>query len=158
MPVESDAFDVVFSKDAMCHIEDKALLYQELFRVLKPAGRLAVGDWLVEQEGSPSEAMRAFVETTGLSLYLDSLDGAKTKLERAGFIDVEVVNRNQWFREEARHEAELLEGPLAAQVESLRGKEATESSNRCQHHMIAVLDNGEFCPAHYFARKPPTGT
>ena len=34
----------------------------------------------------------------------------------------------------------MLEGPLAKQVEALRGSDTTESSNECQHHMIAVLD------------------
>lgn len=153
-PVESERFDVVFSKDAMCHIEDKEALYAELFRVLRPGGRVAVGDWLRDADGPYSPAMQAFIETTGLSFHLDSLDGVKRKLEAAGFVDVEVVNRNEWFAEEARREAELLEGPLARQVEALRGAESTESSNECQHHMIAVLDSGEFCPAHFFARKP----
>ena len=154
LPLASNTYDVVFSKDAMCHIEDKALLYSELFRVLKPNGQLAVGDWLVSQDGPHSQGMRTFIETTGLSLHMDSLEGIKIKLESAGFVDVEVVNRNAWFRDEARNEAELLEGPLADQVVSLRGKDATESSNACQQHMITVLDSGEFCPSHFFARKP----
>lgn len=153
-PVESERFDVVFSKDAMCHIEDKEALYAELFRVLKRGGRLAVGDWLRDADGPYSPAMQTFVATTGLSFHLDSLDGVKRKLEAAGFVDVEVVNRNEWFAAEARREAELLEGPLAQQVETLRGAESTQSSNECQHHMIAVLDSGEFCPSHFFARKP----
>ena len=59
-----------------------------------------------------------------------------------------------WFQEEARHEAQLLEGPLANQVAGLRGKAVADSSNDCQQKMIAVLDTGEFCPAHFFARKP----
>ena len=154
LPVEDGSHDLVFSKDAMCHIEDKQALYADLFRVLAPGGELAIGDWLCDREPPYSEEMNTFLESTGLSFYLDSLDGIRDRLQAAGFVNVEVVNRNQWFCEEARREAEVLEGELAKQVEELRGHEATEHSNQCQHEMIAVLDSGEFCPAHVYARKP----
>ncbi len=154
LPVASGSFDVIFSKDALCHIENKQALYGELFRALKPGGQIAIGDWLVQRHGEQSKAMQTFISTTGLSLFMDSLDGVKTTLTSVGFLDVEVVNRNTWFRKEARHEARLLEGPLADQVARLRGQATAESSNECQQQMIAVLDSGEFCPAHFFARKP----
>ena len=153
-PIDDASVDAVFSKDAMCHIEDKQALYAEVFRVLKPGGQVAVGDWLSDRDPPYSEVMQTFIDSTGLHFHLDSLDGVHKKLTAAGFENIEVVNRNQWFREEARREAELLEGPLADKVESLRGKSATDSSNECQHHMIAALDSGEFCPAHFFASKP----
>ena len=154
LPVASGSFDVIFSKDALCHIENKKALYDELFRVLKPGGQIAIGDWLVQHHGKQSKAMQTFISTTGLSLFMDSLDGVKTKLTSAGFADIEVVSRNAWFREEARNEARLLDGPLAGEVVRLRGQEIADSSNECQQQMIVVLDSGEFCPAHFFARKP----
>lgn len=154
LPLDDAGFDVVFSKDAMCHIEDKQALYQELFRVLAPGGRLAVADWLRAADVPYSPAMEAFVESTGLTFHMDTLDRIADRLESVGFVEVEVVNRNDWFRAEARREAELLEGPLLAKVEQMRGVEATARSNECQWQMIAVLDSGEFCPAHVYARKP----
>ena len=154
LPVPSDTYDVVFSKDAFCHIQDKLGLYSELFRVLRPGGSIAIGDWMVRDEEGHSSAMEAFIESTGLSLFLDSLTGVRTKLETVGFEEIDVVNRNAWFQQEARAEADRLEGELADAVVKLRGQEATESSNECQHKMIAVLDSGEFCPAHFFATKP----
>ena len=154
LPVLTAAYDVVFSKDALCHIQDKAMLYGELFRVLKPGGSIAIGDWMIRDDEGHSAEMGAFIESTGLSLFLDSLTGVRTKLEAVGFEQIEVVNRNAWFRQEARAEANRLEGELSAAVVSLRGQDATDSSNECQHQMIKVLDSGEFCPAHFFATKP----
>jgi len=154
LPVAPGSFDVIFSKDAFCHIEDKEMLYSELFRVLRPGGCIAVGDWMVSGEEAYSAAMKVFVESTGLSLFMDSLTGVRKKLQEVGFEKIDVVNRNAWFQDEARAEATRLEGDLAAQVVKLRGREATDSSNECQYKMIAVLDSGEFCPAHFFAKKP----
>ena len=154
LPVSSNSFDVIFSKDAFCHIENKLMLYSELFRVLRPGGSIAIGDWMVRDEQGHSTAMEAFIESTGLSLFMDSLTGVKNNLESVGFAEVEVINRNTWFQNEARAEADRLEGELAAEVTDLRGQEATDSSNECQSMMIAVLDSGEFCPAHFFAKKP----
>ena len=154
LPVSSNSFDVIFSKDAFCHIENKLMLYSELFRALRPGGSIAIGDWMVRDEQGHSTAMGAFIESTGLSLFMDSLTGVKNNLESVGFTEVEVINRNTWFQNEARAEADRLEGELAAEVMDLRGQEATDSSNECQSMMIAVLDSGEFCPAHFFAKKP----
>ena len=154
LPVASNSFDIIFSKDAFCHIEDKLMLYSELFRVVRPGGSIAIGDWMVRDEQGHSTAMEAFIESTGLSLFMDSLTGVKKNLESMGFREVDVINRNAWFQNEARAEADRLEGELAAAVVDLRGQKATDSSNECQNMMIAVLDSGEFCPAHFFAKKP----
>jgi SAM-dependent methyltransferase len=46
LPFPNASFDVVFSKDAMVHIEDNAALYAEVLRVLKPGGWFTAADWL----------------------------------------------------------------------------------------------------------------
>ncbi len=46
LPFADASFDVVFSKDAMVHIDDKVALYAEVLRVLKPGG------WLRRRTGS----------------------------------------------------------------------------------------------------------
>ena len=40
-----ESFDVVWSLEAGPHMPDKTVFAQELLRVLKPGGRLVVGDW-----------------------------------------------------------------------------------------------------------------
>jgi SAM-dependent methyltransferase len=53
MPFENAAFDVVWSEHAQMNIPDKAKLYGEIHRVLKPGGRFAFHDVLQGAGGEP---------------------------------------------------------------------------------------------------------
>jgi tocopherol O-methyltransferase len=46
MPFADGSFDAVTFYESVCHVPDKAALFRELARVLKPGGRLGGMDWL----------------------------------------------------------------------------------------------------------------
>ncbi len=58
LPFDDASFDVVFSKDSIIHIPDKAALFSEIIRVLKPGGVFTASDWL-SGEGPEEEAALA---------------------------------------------------------------------------------------------------
>ena len=47
LPFEDNAFDAVFSNDVLCHIPGRSRLLGEMFRILKPGGRMLFSDALV---------------------------------------------------------------------------------------------------------------
>src|SRR5262249_1446845 len=47
LPEEDDAFDAVYSNDVLCHVEHRAQVLANVFRVLKPGGRFLFSDALV---------------------------------------------------------------------------------------------------------------
>jgi tocopherol O-methyltransferase len=46
LPFPDNTFDVVTFYESVCHIPDKAALFREIGRVLKPGGRLGGEDWV----------------------------------------------------------------------------------------------------------------
>jgi arsenite methyltransferase len=55
LPAENNSFDVVISNGVINLCPDKQAVFREMFRVLRPGGRLQVGDILVHKE-VPQEA------------------------------------------------------------------------------------------------------
>ena len=100
IPLPSNAVDVIISNCVINLSADKDQALREAFRVLKPGGRFAVSDVVVRGEVAPE--IRRNVE-----LWIGCVAGAmeeseyRSKLEAAGFTDVEIVPTRIYRAEEA---------------------------------------------------------
>lgn len=92
LPVESDTVDVVMSNCVINLSPDKRAVFAEVFRVLKPGGRIAVSD--IVTEGAFDDALRA-----DLSRWAECVTGAidvaeyTVLMSEAGFSDIVVVDK-----------------------------------------------------------------
>jgi phosphoethanolamine N-methyltransferase len=153
-PFPDASFDVVFSKDSIIHIPDKAFLAGEAFRVLRPGGWFVASDWLISHDGTPSPEMADYIAREALDFGMASPSRYRAALEGAGFTEVALRNRNPWYREVARKELALLEGPGRATFEARCGAEEIARQIGTWAAMVVVLESGEHCPHHFRARKP----
>jgi phosphoethanolamine N-methyltransferase len=154
LPMADAGLDIVFSKDSIIHIPDKEWLAAEAFRVLRPGGWFVASDWLISHDGAPSPEMAHYIEMEDLGFVMASPNRYRKALEVAGFVDVKFVNRNLWYREEARAELARLTGPNRAAFEKILGAEAIEGQIATWTTMLPVVDSGEHCPHCFRGRKP----
>lgn len=154
LPFEPSSFDVVFSKDSIVHIADKEGLAADVFRVLRPGGRFIASDWLIAHDGEPSAEMAAYLAAEDLDFGMASPGRYRTALVAAGFDEIELVDRNGWYRDVARDELDRLTGDERSAFEQLIGHDDLARQIAIWQAMVPVLESGEHCPHHIRARRP----
>jgi SAM-dependent methyltransferase len=154
LPFPPQTFDIVFSKDSIVHIPDKHALMRDVFRVLKPGGWFTASDWLIGHDDPPSQEMRDYILAEGLDFGMASPTRYRDAMEDAGFTDIAVNSRNQWYRKTARQELAAMSGPLYKPSVERLGKDFVDHNIDIWTKMIVVLDSGEHCPTHVRGRKP----
>lgn len=152
-PFPPATFDVVFSKDSIIHIPDKAALMAEVFRVLKPGGWFLASDWLIGTD-QISPMMAEYIASEGLDFGMATPARYLDAMAAAGFVDGTTSSRNAWYRVRAREELERLKGDVGAGAAKVVGQDFVDHNIGIWTKIIPVLDSGEHCPTHLSARKP----
>jgi phosphoethanolamine N-methyltransferase len=153
LPFDDATFDVVYSSGAFTQIEDKAGMFAEAFRVLKPGGTLLSYDWM-KAPGPFSDDMRYFFKMEGLTYAMETLERHGEMLREAGFERIELIDSWDQYRRLARKEYEQMKGPLNPRMVELLGREKAGHFVENWRAMVVVLEKGEKRPGRYRARKP----
>ena len=154
LPLEDDSFDVVFTKDAVVHMPDKPAFYAEVIRVLKPGGAFVGSDWLRGGEATATDRAMAWLEFVHLNFQMQTNDQLADSLSAAGFKEVRLNDRNEWYRNEIRNEMAAVTGErfdeLVAKIGEAEATYRQESSQRKQE----AIQDGFLRPTHFFGRAP----
>ncbi|HKR82852.1 MAG TPA: methyltransferase domain-containing protein [Terriglobales bacterium] len=137
IPSEDSAFEAVFSNDVLCHLPGRLSILRDIFRVLKPSGRLLFSDALVIGGTISHEEISS---RSSIGYYLFSPPGENERLlERAGFRLVHVLDTtasaatiaNRWHQAREKRKAELIA------VEGDNNFEGLQRFLSCVHNLTA---------------------
>lgn len=154
LPFPDARFDVVFSKDAMVHIPDKAALYAEVLRVLVPGGRFVAADWLWSPGAEDSAAVREWMSGGPLKFAFTTVAEAEADLRAAGFADVRLSDERAALQISNREEIAVLEGPAQQKLAAIVGPDMARARAVGARGRQRALDEGWLIPSHIFARAP----
>lgn len=151
--VDSGSIDVVYSSGVIIHIEDKAAIFREVLRVLKPGGVITAYDWL-KGPGPLSEAMHEWILLEELTFYLDTLENYGSLLTECGFEDVTTTDASAWYAAEACREHERMKGPLYDQMSETLGARLRDHFLEDWAALVGVLQSGELRSGYFRGKKP----
>jgi SAM-dependent methyltransferase len=92
LPVEDASVDVIISNCVINLSPDKAAVFREAFRALKPGGRLAISD-VVALGDMPAELAGSLEALTGCVSGAARVEHLESLMRDAGFDDVKIVTR-----------------------------------------------------------------
>jgi ubiquinone/menaquinone biosynthesis C-methylase UbiE len=118
LPVESGSVDVVISNCVINLSPEKSKVFSEVFRVLKPGGRLAISDIVAFAE-LPEEAKHDLAMYTGCFSGASMVSEVEGMLHTAGFINICVapVKQSKSFLRDWIPGTDITEYVLSASIQ-----------------------------------------
>ena len=97
MPVESNSVDLVIGNCVLNLVPNKELAFKEIYRVLKPGGRISVSDMVATQEVRKAIKPEEWAACISGAVTPDEYRGI---LEKAGFIEIQGSDESHPINEE----------------------------------------------------------
>ena len=97
MPIEGGTVDLVISNCVLNLVPDKELAFKEIYRVLKPGGRISVSDMVATQEGQKIVNAEEWAACIAGAVTFDEY---RSILDTAGFVHVEGADESHPVNQE----------------------------------------------------------
>ena len=152
LPFDDNTFDAVFSNDVLCHLPGRPAVLVEMFRVLKPGGRMLFSDALVVGGMVSHEEIAT---RSSIGFYVYSPPGENERLmERAGFRHIRATDTTdsaariakQWHHAREKRKEELVAAEGSVNFEGLQRFLSCVHTLTSEKRLLRYL---------YFATKQP---
>ena len=149
LPFNDNTFDIVFTKDALIHVEDLNHTLPDIARVLKPQGTLAGSDWMTLRENNHSTEIKDYLQSEGFEFAPKTIDQYKQSMQSSGFTNIEINNRNAWHKKQVQKEIVHIGQTFRQELIQELGNDFIEEQLNAWNHLSVVVNKGELFPAHF---------
>src|SRR5277367_842677 len=151
LPFDDDTFDAVFSNDVLCHLPGRPEVLGEMFRILKPGGRMLFSDALVVGGLLSHEEIAT---RSSIGFYVYSPPGENERIMgQVGFHEIRATDTTKNAADIAKrwHDAREKRTIDLVAAESEANFEGLQRFLSCVH---ALCDEGRLRRYLYSAAKP----
>jgi arsenite methyltransferase len=135
IPLPDNSVDVVTSNGALNLVPDKPRAFAEIFRVLRPQGRVQIADVVISRPvplGGRSDPQLWAECVVGASVEEDYIE----LFRQAGFDDVEVLRKFDYFAHSPSDETRRIASTLGAQTIELVMRRPAEATTEAWWHRM----------------------
>lgn len=155
LPLPAGSFDIVFTQAAMCHIADKAAVFADFNRVLRPGGVVLCVDWMKGEVTSDAYTdWDAILRREGLDFTFTTVGHHIDAMTSAGFRDVSVRNESDNLLTLARGCIEHIEKTGRDSLLQALGVEGYDRFLNRSVARVRALADGGLIFGHLIGRKP----
>lgn len=131
LPIADNSINVIISNCVINLVPDKARVFAEAFRVLKPGGRVMVSDIVLTRElpGYILKSIEAYVGCLSGAILKENYLGA---LKKAGFGEIKIVDEKTFPLDD------MINDPTAQAIIKASGKSAEELSRDIANSFVSV--------------------
>ena len=146
MPFPDGSFDVVHSKAMICHIQDKAALFSEVQRVLRPGGSFVAADWMTGPGEILSQSYNDFANDladAGLIFFFQTAAEHENALQTAGFAEIALEDASPHILNYAQALLDRVAGEAEADLRATLGEEGYAGILRRSRGRVDALASGD---------------
>jgi ubiquinone/menaquinone biosynthesis C-methylase UbiE len=151
LPLATGRFDACLSQEALLHVPDKTAVLAECRRVLRPGGRLAFTDWIAHPRLADGERRR--LREWMAAVTLQTLDGYRTLLGRAGFTAIEARDVTDEWRPVLRRRLETYRAMREDAVARF-GEAWYHDARQVYAYFVGLVEAGKLGGGRFIARRP----
>ncbi len=150
LPFRAGSFTAGLSQEALLHVPDKAGVLAECARVLIPGGRLAFTDWVAGPRLEPGERRR--LSEWMAAAGIESLEGYKRLLGRAGFEAIETEDLSDWWRAILRERLRMYRS-LEADTVARFGQARADEYDQLYAFFVGLVEAGKLSGGRFSATR-----